>query len=50
MIAGGAIITPVIIVLLRSVTTGKLGIAMGFSAENYLRVFADRDIWSMLHN
>ena len=50
MIAGGAIITPVIIVLLRSVSTGKLGIATGFSAENYLRVFADRDIWSMLNN
>ena len=39
-----------IIVLLRSVSTGKLGIATGFSAENYLRVFADRDIWSMLNN
>jgi iron(III) transport system permease protein len=50
LIAGGAIITPVIIVLLRSVSTGKLGIATGFSAENYLRVFADRDIWSMLNN
>jgi iron(III) transport system permease protein len=50
LIAGGAIITPVIIVLLRSVSTGKLGMATGFSAENYLRVFADRDIWSMLNN
>jgi iron(III) transport system permease protein len=50
LIAGGAIITPVIIVLLRSVSTGKLGIATGFSGENYLRVFADRDIWSMLNN
>jgi iron(III) transport system permease protein len=36
--------------MLRSVTTGKLGVAMGFSAENYLRVFSDRDIWSMLNN
>lgn len=50
VIAGGAIITPVVIVLLRSVTTGKLGAAMGFSAENYLRVFADQQIWSLLNN
>ena len=50
LIAGGAIITPVIVVLLRSVTTGKLGAAIGFSAENYLRVFADRQIWSLLNN
>jgi iron(III) transport system permease protein len=50
VIAGGAIITPVIVVLLRSVTTGKLGIATGFSAENYLRVFADQQIWSLLNN
>lgn len=50
VIAGGAIITPVIVVLLRSVTTGKLGAAIGFSAENYLRVFADQQIWSLLQN
>ena len=50
LIAGGAIVTPVIVVLLRSVTTGKLGAAIGFSAENYLRVFADRQIWSLLNN
>ena len=50
LIAGGAIITPVIVVLLRSVTTGKLGAAIGFSAENYLRVFADQQIWSLLNN
>jgi iron(III) transport system permease protein len=49
-IAGGAIITPVIIVMIRSVTTGKMGAAMGFSFENYLRVFTDRDIWAMLSN
>ena len=36
--------------LLRSVTTGKLGAAIGFSAENYLRVFADQQIWSLLNN
>jgi iron(III) transport system permease protein len=50
VIAGGAIITPVIVVLLRSFTTGKLGAAIGFSAENYLRVFADQQIWSLLNN
>lgn len=50
VIAGGAIITPVIVVLLRSVTTGKLGAAIGFSAENYLRVFADQQIWALLQN
>jgi iron(III) transport system permease protein len=50
LIAGGAIITPVIVVLLRSVTTGKLGAAIGFSAENYQRVFADHQIWSLLNN
>jgi iron(III) transport system permease protein len=50
LIAGGAIITPVIVVMLRSVTTGKLGAAIGFSAENYLRVFADQQIWSLLNN
>ncbi len=50
LIAGGAIITPVIVVLLRSFTTGKLGTAIGFSAENYQRVFADQQIWSLLNN
>lgn len=50
LIAGTAIVTPVVIVLLRSVTTGRLGIATGFSAENYVRVFSDQQIWSMLNN
>jgi len=50
LIAGGAIITPVIVVLLRSFTTGKLGAVTGFSADNYLRVFADQQIWSLLNN
>jgi iron(III) transport system permease protein len=49
-IAGAAIITPVVIVMLRSVTTGKLGVATGFTAENYLRVFLDKDILPMLNN
>jgi iron(III) transport system permease protein len=50
VIAGAAIITPIVIVLLRSVTTGKLGVAMGFTAENYLRVLVDKDILPMLNN
>jgi iron(III) transport system permease protein len=50
VIAGAAIITPVVIVMLRSVTTGKLGVAMGFTAENYLRVLLDKDILPMLNN
>ena len=50
IIAGAAIITPVVIVMLRSVTTGKLGVAMGFTAENYLRVLLDKDILPMLNN
>lgn len=49
-IAGAAIITPIIIVMLRSLTTGKLGVEMGISAENYLRVFLDKDILPMLYN
>jgi iron(III) transport system permease protein len=50
LIAGAAIITPVIIVLFRSLTTGKLGAAIGFTVDNYLRVFGDRDILPMLNN
>jgi len=50
MIAGGAIITPVIIVLVKSLTTGKLGASVGFTLTNYLRVFGDRDILPMLTN
>ena len=50
LIAGGAIVTPIIIVLLRSLTTGRLGAAMGFTLENYLRVFGDRDVLAMLNN
>jgi iron(III) transport system permease protein len=49
-LAGAAIITPVIVVLVRSVTTGKLGAAVGFTGINYLRVLADPQIVSMLSN
>lgn len=50
VIAGGAIITPIVIVLLKSLTTGKLGVSVGFTVANYLRVFGDRDILPMLNN
>ncbi len=49
-ITGSAIVTPVIVVLWRSLTTGKLGISVGFTLANYLRVFGDRDILPMLAN
>ena len=50
VIAGGAIITPIIIVLLKSLTTGKLGASVGLTVANYLRVFGDRDILPLLNN
>jgi iron(III) transport system permease protein len=49
-IAGAAIVTPVAIVLWRSLTTGKLGFSVGLTITNYLRVFGDRDILPMLGN
>jgi iron(III) transport system permease protein len=49
-IAGTAIIAPVIIVFWRSLTSGKLGFTVGWTIENYLRVFGDKDIWPMLSN
>jgi iron(III) transport system permease protein len=49
-IAGAAIIMPVLIVLWRSFTTGKLGFTVGLHLDNYLRVFGDRDILPMLGN
>jgi len=49
-VAGVVIITPVLVVLWRSLTSGKLGFTVGINATNYLRVFADKDIWPMLSN
>jgi iron(III) transport system permease protein len=40
----------VLIVLWRSLTTGKLGFNVGLSLTNYLRVFGDHDILPMLGN
>ena len=47
-IAGAAIITPVLVVMWRSFTTGKLGFTVGLNLNNYLRVFNDRDLIPML--
>lgn len=49
-IAGAAIITPVLVVMWRSFTTGKLGFTVGLNIANYLRVFGDKDIMPMLSN
>ena len=49
-VAGAVIITPVLVVMWRSFTTGKLGFTVGLNVDNYLRVFADKDIWPMLSN
>ncbi len=49
-VAGVVIITPVLVVLWRSLTSGRLGFTVALNADNYLRVFADKDIWPMLSN
>jgi iron(III) transport system permease protein len=48
--AGVVIITPVLVVLWRSLTSGRLGFAVALNMNNYLRVFADKDMWPMLSN
>src|SRR5581483_11638914 len=42
--------TPVIIVIVRSFTTARLGAAVGFSLDNYMRVLHDPKILPMLQN
>lgn len=49
-IAGAAIMTPVLVVMWRSFTTGQLGFTVGLNLANYLRVFGDKDIMPMLSN
>src|SRR5690242_9740113 len=49
-LAAGTIITPVIIVFVRSLTTGKLGASVGLTLTNYLTVFHDRQMLPMLYN
>ena len=49
-IAGAAILTPVLVVLWRSFTSGRLGFDVGLNVANYMRVFGDKDIMAMLNN
>lgn len=49
-IAGVVIMTPILVVFWRSFTSGKLGFSVAVNVSNYLRVFADKDIWPMLNN
>jgi iron(III) transport system permease protein len=49
-IAGAAIMTPVLVVMWRSFTSGKLGFTVGLNLANYFRVFGDKDIMPMLSN
>ena len=49
-VAGIVIITPVLVVMWRSFTSGKMGFTVDLNVSNYLRVFADKDIWPMLNN
>ena len=49
-IAGAVIMTPVLVVLWRSFTTGKLGFNVGLNLANYMRGFSDTDILPMLSN
>jgi iron(III) transport system permease protein len=49
-LAGAAIMTPVLVVMWRSFTSGKLGFTVGINLTNYLRVFGDKDILPMLSN
>ncbi|MBI3062876.1 MAG: iron ABC transporter permease [Deltaproteobacteria bacterium] len=44
------IITPIVIVMFRSVTTTRLGAAVGLTIEHYFRVFTDPQILPMLNN
>ena len=49
-VAGLLIITPILVVLFRSFTTARLGVSVGVSIENYLRVFTDPQILPMISN
>lgn len=50
LIAGCLILTPILIVLFQSLTTTRLATFVGFTTENYLRVFTDPEILPMLSN
>ncbi|HEX9443728.1 MAG TPA: iron ABC transporter permease [Candidatus Binatia bacterium] len=50
VVAGSLIVTPIVIVIIRSFTTARLGAAVGFTLDNYLRVLRDPQILPMLQN
>jgi iron(III) transport system permease protein len=50
MVAGVVILSPVVVVMWRSFTSGKLGFNVGLNLANYLRVIYDKDLWPMLYN
>jgi len=50
VIAGSLIVTPILIVLFRSFTTARLGAFVGFTGQNYFRVFTDPQILPMINN
>jgi iron(III) transport system permease protein len=50
VLAGSLIVTPIVIVLFRSLTTTRLGAAAGFTVENYFRVLHDPQILPMIKN
>jgi iron(III) transport system permease protein len=50
LIAGGVIIAPVLVVLVKSLTTTRLGDFVGLNVENYLRVLTDPKLGSMIVN
>jgi iron(III) transport system permease protein len=50
IVAGALIIAPIVVVLLRSFTTARLGTVIGFSTENYLKVLADPKILPLINN
>ena len=49
-VAGVVILSPVMVVMWRSFTSGKLGFNVGLNVVNYLRVISDKDLWPMLSN
>jgi len=50
VIAASVLVAPILIVVFRSFTTGRLGVSVDFNIEGYLRVFSDPQILSMLNN
>ena len=49
-VAGVVIITPVLVVMWRSFTSGKLGFTVGLNLAIICASFDDKDLWPMLSN